>query len=164
MTIDDYIRLDRPHTAVKLVDSMIADQPDAFLYAAKGDSHMGMGPRPTYKELETKKWGIFTYHVNLTREEVDAQYLETEQGRNRLAENYEIAIDSYNTSLQMDANNARAYRGLGDLYFAQEKYRSAGKNYIRYLKLSPEALDRAVVLQNLQHIKTELKKPKETAK
>ena len=46
MTIDDYIRPDRPGTAVALIDSMIAVQPDAFLYAAKGDSHMALGPRP----------------------------------------------------------------------------------------------------------------------
>jgi predicted Zn-dependent protease len=33
MTIDDYIRFDRPGTAFKFVDSLIQVQPDAFLYA-----------------------------------------------------------------------------------------------------------------------------------
>ena len=161
MTIDDYIRLDRPHTAVRLIDSMIAYQPDAFLYAAKGDSHMGMGPRPTFKELETKKWGIFTYKANLTREEVDAQYLETEQGQARLAENLESAVTAYNTAIEMDPGNARAYRGLGDFHFAKIDLRKAGRNYIKYLKLAPEALDRPTVLGRLQQIKAKLQKQKE---
>ncbi len=161
MTIDDYIRLDRPGTAVALIDSMIAVQPDAFLYAAKGDSHMALGPRPTYKEFLTTNWGML---AKLTRAEADAYYLETEQGRARFVHNTESAIQAYNMSIELDENNARAYRGLGNLYFDQENYRQSGRNYVKYLKLSPAALDRPLVLQNLQHIRAELSKQQETEK
>ena len=170
MTIDDYIRLDRPGTAVELVDAMIANQPDAFmypeafLYAAKGDSHVALGPRPNHEPPDKSLWFINGKRAAKTRTEVFDEYMETEQGPERLARNHESAITAYKTAMQLDANDARAYRGLGDLYFENNELKRSGRNYIKYLKLSPDALDRQLVLQNLQHIKAELSKQKETEK
>lgn len=170
MTIDDYIRLDRPGTAVELVDAMIANQPDAFmypeafLYAAKGDSHVALGPRPNHEPPEKSLWYVNGKRAELTRAEVFDKYMKTDEGPARMARNHDSAIAAYETAMQLDVNDARAYRGLGALYFETKELKKSGRNYIKYLKLSPNALDRQLVLQNLQHIKAELSKQKETEK
>ena len=170
MTIDDYIRLDRPGTAVELIDAMILDQPDAFMYpeaflfAAKGDSHVALGPRPNHEPPEKSLWFVNGKRAELTRAEVFDKYMETEEGPARMARNHDSAIAAYEKALELDTNTARAYRGLGDLYFDKNDHRQSGRNYIKYLKLSPDALDRPIVLQNLQHIKAELQKQKEAMK
>jgi hypothetical protein len=48
------------------------------------------------------------------------------------------------------------------MYLDQKDYRQAGRNYVRYLKLAPDAVDRPYVLENLQQIKAELIKKTET--
>jgi len=160
MTIDDYIRLDRPGAALMFVDSLIAEQPDAFLYAAKGDSHLALGPRPVQLQQEFFNW----YSGNYTREELDAKYLATEGGPERLAFNLEGATEAYGMAIQAVDTYARAYRGLGNLYYEQENYRPAGRNYLKYVKLESDSIDRQIVLERLQHIKSELTKQKEANK
>lgn len=160
MTIDDYIRLDRPGAALTLVDSMIATQPDAFLYAAKGDSHLALGPRPVQLQQEFFNW----YSGNFTREELYAKYLAVEGGSERLAFNLESAAEAYDMAIQMDDSYARAYRGLGNLHYVQKDYRPAGRNYLKYLKREIDPMDRQFVLERLQHIKSELTKQKEANK
>ena len=163
MTIDDYIRLDRPGTAIKLIDAMIAARPDAFLYAAKGDSHLALGPR-TVLEQEESVWIVDGKRAEKTREEIAEKYLAMEGGPERLAYNLDSAAKAYEMAIQIDENSTRAYRGLGNMYYEQKDYRQAGRNYVKYLKLSPDAIDRSFVLENLQHIKLELTKQKEAEK
>ena len=158
MTIDDYIRLDRPGTAVQLIDAMIAAQPDAFLYAAKGDSHLALGPRPVQLKQEFSTWIVDGKRAEKTREEIAAKYLAIEGGPERLAYNLESAAAAYDMSLQLDDGSARAYRGLGNLHYEQEDFREAGRNYVKYLKLAPDAPDRPFVFEKLQHIRLELTK------
>jgi len=162
MTIDDYIRLDRPGTALELVDALIAEQPDAFLYAAKGDSHLALGPRPIHEDRYIKMKVFSKERQYFTRDELKERYLAMDGGPERLAHNLESAASAYNLALELDDTNARAFRGLGNLYYEQQDYRQAGQNYVKYLKLSPDAVDRPYVLENLQHIKTELTKKTET--
>lgn len=161
MTIDDYIRLDRPGTALKFIESLINVEPDAFLYAAKGDSHHALGPRPVELEQEFFKWVVDGKVAEKTREEIYAKYLALEGGPERLAYNLESAASAYNTAVEFDENSARAYRGLGNLDYEQENYRQAGRNYVKYLKLESDSMDRPFVLERLQHIKVELTKQKE---
>jgi predicted Zn-dependent protease len=162
MTIDDYIRLDRPATALEFIDELIARQPDAFLLAAKGDSHVALGPRPNREDPEHLKFWTGDRRDLTTREERVNRYMQTEQGPIRLARNTASAIESYNRALQMDENMGRAYRGLGNVYLAKEDYRQAGRNYLKYLKLTPDAIDRDVVLEKLQNIRVALTASKET--
>lgn len=164
MTIDDYIRLDRPGTAVEFVDTLLAVQPDAFLYAAKGDSHLAMGPRPIHEDQMFKMKVFYKKREQMTRDEIAQKYLEMEGGPERLAYNLDSAAKAYELALQFDEENARAYRGLGNMYYEQKDYRQAGRNYVKYLKLSPDTIDRSFVLENLQHIKSELTKQKEAEK
>lgn len=163
MTIDDYIRVDRPGIAVEILDSLIAKQADAFLLAAKGDAHRALGPRPVRDTEKRWKWQEKKRDL-LTREELQELYLQEEEGPALLASNTKIAIDSYNDALEMDAAMSRAHLGLGELYFEKDDYRQAGRNFIKYLKLAPDALNRPLVLEKLQHIKTELSRQKETEK
>ena len=87
-----------------------------------------------------------------------------EGGPERLAHNLESAAKAYDMAIQLDENNARAYRGLGNMYYEQKDFRQAGRNYVKYVKLAPEADDRPFVLENLQLIKSELTKQTETEK
>ena len=73
MTIDDYIRLDRPGAALKFVESLIKARPDAFLYAAKGDSHQALGPRPSELEQEFSLWVVDGKRAEKTREAVQTR-------------------------------------------------------------------------------------------
>ena len=160
MTIDDYLRLDRPGTALKFIESLIEVQPDALLYAAKGDAHHALGPRAVDLEQEFLTWEIDGKRAEKTREETFAKYLETEGGPERLALNLDSAAKAYAMALQLDENNARAHRGLGNLFYEQQDYRQAGRNYVKYMKLAPDSVDRPFVLEKLQHIKAELTKQK----
>ena len=161
MTIDDYIRLDRPGTALKFVESLIEAQPDAFLYAAKGDSHLALGPRPVELEQVFGAWMVDGKRAEKTREEIYAKYLALEGGPERLAYNLESSVNAYDLAIELDENSARAYRGLGNLHYEQKDFRPAGRNYVKYLKLAPDSMDRPFVLERLQHIKVELTKQKE---
>ena len=161
MTIDDYIRLDRPGTALKFADSLIEVQPDAFLYEAKGESHLALGARPVELEQEFASWVVAGKRAEKTREEIHAKYLALEGGPERLAYNLESAVSAFNLAIELDENSARAYRGLGNLHYEQEDFRQAGRNYVKYLKLVTDSMDRPFVLERLQHIKMELTKQKE---
>ena len=161
MTIDDYIRLDRPGTALQFIQSLINEEPDAFLYAAMGDSHHALGPRAVGIEHEFAWYSIDGKLAAKTREEQFAKYMELEGGPERLANNLESAVAAYNMAIELDENNARAYRGLGNLAYEREEYRQAGRNYMKYMKLEGDSMDRPFVLERLQHIKTELTKQKE---
>ena len=164
MTVDDYIRLDRPGAALSFVELLIAEQPDAFLHAAKGDSHLALGPRPVELQQEFSTWVIVGRRAEKTREEIYAKYLELEGGPERLAFNLDSAKQEYETAIELDENYARAYRGLGNFYYEQKDYRPAGRNYLKYLKLEADPMDRQFVLERLQHIKSELTKQKEANK
>lgn len=161
MTIDDYIRLDRPGAALKFAESLIAVQPDAFLYAAKGDAHHALGPRGVDLQKEFLLWTVVGKRAEKTREEEFAKYLATEGGPERLAYNLDSAAKAYEMAIQLDETNARAHRGLGNLYFEQKDHRQAGRNYVKYLKFAPDSIDRPFILERLQNIKVELTKQKQ---
>lgn len=160
MTIDDYLRLDRPGTALKFIESLIQVQPDAFLYAAKGDAHHALGPRAVDLEQEFLVWVVDGKRAEKTREETYEKYLAIEGGPERLARNLDSAAEAFAMAIQLDENNARAHRGLGNLFYEQQDYRQAGRNYVKYMKLAPDSMDRPFVLEKLQHIKAELTKQK----
>lgn len=156
MTLDDYIRVDRPGAAIELIASMEDSDDDAVLLAANGDAYQALGPRPVRDTPKRWKWQQRQREL-LTRDELLAKYLEEEGGPELLAHNTQIAIDSYKAALQIDEKNARAYRGLGNLYYQQADYRKAGRYYVNYLKNAPDSLERPLILEKLQHIKSELK-------
>lgn len=156
MTLDDYIRVDRPGAAIELIATLDGSENDAFLLAAKGDAYKALGPRPVRDTAKRWKWQQRQRKL-LTREELLDKYLEEEGGPELLARNTQIAIDSYNAALELDETNARAYRGLGNLHYEQADYRKAGRYYISYLKNAPDSLERPLILEKLQHIKSALK-------
>lgn len=163
MTIDDYIRLDRPGTAIELTDTLIAARPDAFLLAAKGDAHVALGPRPIRDNEELKKREI-KRRTLLTRAELLEEFMQTDAGQAHFVANQGLAIAAFQQSLQLDENMARAHRGLGGIYFDRANFRQSGRHYLRYIKLAPNALDRSLVVEKLQHIRNELSTKQETEK
>ncbi len=99
----------------------------------------------------------------MTRAELDERYLATAEGQARYRENKNKAVDAYTESIRLDATNSRARIGLGELYFQEQDYRLAARHLLAYLELEPEANDRHLVLEKLQHIRNELRNQKETS-
>ena len=163
ITIDDYIRLDRAGVAVEWIDALISLEPDAFLFAAKGDAHEALGPRPNHISPNLKKSELRKMK-RLTRDEIDEKYLATPEGQTRYKNNRAEAIVAYTESIHLDPNNARAHLGLGRVYFEEQNYRQSGRHLLTYLKLKPDAINRELVLEKLQHIRNEIRTQKETQK
>jgi tetratricopeptide (TPR) repeat protein len=57
-------------------------------------------------------------------------------------EQYEKALEHYNTALSLDANQAESYRGRGNVYLALGNKDAALADYEIYLSLVPEGLER----------------------
>ncbi len=161
MTIDDYIRLDRAGTAVEWIDVLIESGPESMLYAAKGDAHVALGPRPHHITAGLEKSEIRKLS-KMTRAEIDEYFLQTAEGETRLRNNTDQAIAAYTKAIEIDESNARAHAGLGKLYFELKDYRPAARHLLRYLKLNPDAIDRALIIEKLQHVRDELRNQEET--
>jgi predicted Zn-dependent protease len=161
MTIDDYIRLDRAGVAVEWIDALIEDEPDSFLYSAKGDAHVALGPGPNHIMAGLTKSEIKKIKL-LTRDEIDEKYLATAEGQARYRRNIDEAIGAYTEAIRLDEGDARAHAGLGNVYFNEENYRPAAGHLLTYLKLKPDAADRHFVMEKLQHIRNVLRNQKET--
>jgi len=161
MTIDDYIRLNQAGAAVVWLDVLIDHKPDAYLYAAKGDAHKALGPRPNFVTTGLTKSEIRKLNL-LTRAELDEKYLATAEGQERYRENTDKAVDAYTESIRLDSANSRAHAGLGELYFQNQSYRLAARHLLTYLELEPNSNDRHLVLEKLQYIRNKLREQKET--
>ena len=63
-----------------------------------------------------------------------------------------------------DANlrSRPALHGLGELLFERGDYRRAARHYIQYLQLNPDAIDRSIVIDQLQKIRSRLQTNTET--
>src|SRR5581483_469039 len=51
--------------------------------------------------------------------------------------NYTEALASYKEALKLDANNADAYNGIGNVYSARQNWEKALKAYEQAIKLAP---------------------------
>ena len=69
---------------------------------------------------------------------------------------------AYRTAIELDPDAAEAYRGLGEAKLQLAEHRDAGQAFLQYLKLRPDAPDRALVLSDLRSIAEILKAEQET--
>ncbi len=100
-------------------------------------------PAPRRAALETL-WKAHLYRAA----SIGARSRRDEQEAER---NFTIAVDRYNrvTSDSNKTNQAAAYQGLGDIYFAYRDHKAthceAKSAYVKYLELKPNAKDTAAI-------------------
>lgn len=161
MTIDDYIRVDHPGTAVGLCDKLLAVLPDDDnLHAAKGDALKALGPRAQVAEQVSKRER--RRRDRLTRAELFDEFMATEAGKAHYKRNLDQAQSAYEHAININAASSRAHHGLGELLFERADYRRAARHYIQYLQLNPDAIDRSIVIDQLQKIRSRLQTNTET--
>jgi hypothetical protein len=125
-----------------------------------GDGWQAMGARSAVEEDDLsngEKRRNASQRVRRTRQERQAELLETEGGRAALAQNVGHARDAYRRALEIDAGFAPALRGLGECADLAGEPRAAAQAYVEYLKAAPDADDRAVVLERLRALRDVLR-------
>jgi predicted Zn-dependent protease len=161
LTIRDYIQDDYPYTAIALSQAMLERRPgDLDIEMLLGDAWKALGPRaelaPDDFTTGDKRRNALR-RIFKTREERTAVGLETEEGRRAYARNLAEAATIYRTILAEEPTYAAAQRGLGEVFEARGAPKDAARAYIEYLKLAPNASDRAVVLDRLGRLRDQIR-------
>ncbi len=155
LTIDDYIRMDRPRTAIAFIEDLLGTAPSASLHAAMGDAVYALGPRPDVAPRDVSSRDTRRLK-RLTRDEIIAEIMATDKGQANHQRHLKMALRSYHTALELNPDAVRALRGLANLHFEKADYRTSARHYIRYLKLSPDAVDKPIVMEKLLQIRSRL--------
>ncbi|MBI4161069.1 MAG: M48 family metalloprotease [Acidobacteria bacterium] len=162
LTVDDLIRSDYPRSATVLAQRLVdRDLADPSGHLALGDAFLALGPGEAYAPEATltkrEKKERQRERVRSTREEREAAMLETEEGRATLARHMAAAAEAYREALDLDGALAEARRGLGYALLRLGDEREAARSLMQYLKMRPEAPDRAAVLDELRRISQDLR-------
>jgi tetratricopeptide (TPR) repeat protein len=157
MTIRDYIQDDYPRTAIALAEDLTARYPEEpELLLLLGDSWAAMGPRTEFDDTalsNAARARNASRMVRRTRQEREAELLETPEGQAALRANLGEARAAYQRTLLLDAEFAPAYRGLGEVAERLGEPRAAAQAYVDYLNKAPDATDRAVIVQRLRTLR-----------
>jgi tetratricopeptide (TPR) repeat protein len=153
LTVHDYIREDRPRNALGLAQSLMQLAPlQPALSQLVGDAFQALGPTEMV-DVRKLKWEerrrIDHRRALKTVPERNAAQAVTVEGRAALARHLAEAEHSYRAAIELDAQFAPAYRGLGEVLQATESPRDAASAYVQYLRLAPDATDRSVILARL---------------
>lgn len=165
LTIRDYIQDDYPHTALALSRSLLERQPgNPDLMLTLGDAWQALGARSefaTQNLTDAEKRRNARDRVRYTREQREAELLETAEGRANLEHNLGEAQRVYEQILEQSPDYAGAHRGLGQVHERREEYRSAARAYLRYVELAPLAPDRSIITRRLQLLADRLRREDE---
>lgn len=160
LTIRDYIQDDYPRTAIALAEGLSARYPDEpELIQLQGDAWAVLGARTEFDETDLtnrERRRNAVQRVARTRQEREAELLETPEGRAALATNLGRAREAYQRAIALDASFAPAYRGLGEVAERLDEPRAAAQAYVDYLKMAPDAADRSVIVQRLRVLRDRL--------
>jgi tetratricopeptide (TPR) repeat protein len=136
----------RPRTALARATKLLDFHPNSAdnLYAA-AEAYRSLGPwtaRPTNQELsDNGKKEIRSLNKKFTPDEEEVELMSKPSGQEAWRENQHLAEETYQKVLSIDANHAKTYRGLGQLYEKERKSKEAFVAYQKYLELEPNALD-----------------------
>lgn len=162
VTVRDYIQDDYPHTAVALAESLVARYPnEPQLLHLLGDAWQAMGAQSALDAGELSdaaKRRNQRERILRTREQREAELLETPEGQAAFAENLGRAEVRYRDALALNPEFAVAYRGLGEVYERLGRARAAAEAYLRYVQLEPEAADRRIIINRLRSLTEQIKK------
>ncbi len=92
----------------------------------------------------------------MTRDERTEALIATPEGQAALASNLRYAVQAYEKALEMDADYASAYRGLGASYELMDAPREAAAAYLNYVKLAQNAPDRGIIIERLKSLRDRL--------
>lgn len=160
LTIRDYIRDDYPYTAIALAQTMLEKYPsDLEFRMLLGDAWKALGPRSEFAPDDfsnADKRRNLRQRVYRTRVERTQRLLETAEGRAAFATNLGYARDVYSQILELGPGYAAAHRGLGEVYEALGMPRDAAREYLEYVRQSPDAADRPVIIGRLNALRSAL--------
>lgn len=158
-TVQDFLRKDYPRSAVHLAGRLIERDPEnPQAHRALGDALFGLRAKEaTVERTRKEKRQAREERLLLTREERSQQRLEASQGGSTLRHNLESARRAYLEALRLEPELAEAHRGLGYVLESLGEEEEAGKSWVAYLRLRPQALDRSIVLHDLEEIVKKLK-------
>jgi regulator of sirC expression with transglutaminase-like and TPR domain len=126
----------------RLVEMNPESSEDAFL---QGEAYRALGgrtPRPREEEVtnnarkDTRKLLSKT-----TPREYEAALRSTPEGKAAWSANVKLAEKWYDRALALDPQNARAVRGLAQLYDEDGRTAEALAGYRKYLQMAPTAMD-----------------------
>lgn len=162
LTVHDYLRADYPRTALAMVRTLqerYADDPQ--IHAALGEAYHVLGARSEYEDLDEvtnrEKRINRNQRARKTRDERRAARLDTDEGRANFEANLEHAEQAYLAALELDDGFAPAHRGLAAVYEDQGRTRDAAREYLRYVRLAPDASDKRVVMEKLKTLSAQLR-------
>jgi predicted Zn-dependent protease len=145
----------RPRTALVRAAKLVELHPDSGdnLYSM-AEAYRALGPwtpRPSDQEFsKSGKKEAEKAMRKFTPDEEEQQLLSKEEGQAAWRENQRLAEDNYQKALAADPANAKAYRGLGQLYDRQRKTQEAVAAFQKYLDLQPNAFDRIRITQRIE--------------
>lgn len=161
-TVRDYILNDYPKTALELAKDLIGEDPEyAAGWVAQGHAYIALGATSEYSvaaQLTRKeKKKQVKLRSKLTRDELRAQAERSPQAEANIKHNYAEAEKSYRVALELDEAAAEAHAGLGEIYLRREMYRESARELVAYIRLSPDAPDKSIVMDDLREIAQILK-------
>lgn len=164
ITIRDYIQDDYPHTALALSRSLLERHPGNLdLMMTLGDSWQALGAQSEFETqdlTDSQKRRKARERIRYTREQREAELLETEEGRANLQRNLAEAERVYERIVEGSPEYPDAYRGLGEVRERRDEYRDAARAYLRYLELAGDVPDRNIIVARLQSLSQQIRQEK----
>jgi beta-barrel assembly-enhancing protease len=142
-------------TALAISQRLVDFNPDSSEnLLCLAEAYRSLGPRtiePTGEEFSSKgRKQALDRKAKMTFAEEEAALMSTPIGKTAWKTNQVNAEEQYRKALELDKNNANAYRGLGMLYERLEKNQQAVELYRKYLELRPGALDRTLIQRRVE--------------
>lgn len=145
----------RPGPALARATKIVSFHPNSAdnLYSM-AEAYRALGPwTPQPSDEEFSKSGKKDAEKALrkfTPDEEEQQLLSKDTGQATSQENAKLAEETYQKALAADPSNAKAYRGIGQLYDKQRKTQEAIAAYQKYLELQPTSLDQIRIKQRIE--------------
>jgi Zn-dependent protease with chaperone function len=137
----------------KLVNFNPASSENIFCLA---EAYRSLGPLPIEligEELTLKgRKRSLKQKQGAPLDEVEGQLIATPEGQAAWKTNQANAEEQYRKALEVDRKNAAAHRGFGYLLEKTQRHQEALEHYREYLKLAPDALDRALIRRRIANL------------
>ncbi len=162
-TVDDLIAADYPRSAVALARRLTAESPtDGACAVALGDATRALGARSDPSGESAASNDVKKQHERdrrvMTRSERETERETTPEGKENLRRNLDAARQIYRRALELGLDIPEAHRGLGYALMGLDDAQGAGREFVIYLKTSPDALDKPIILKHLKALTETIKK------